>query len=150
MTRYVEIILPTGSSWFQTVFIGCPSNPWQYKTQPDKVNLFVGSLVFHKTGIMHNIKLNRILAASVISFHETFSGIIGNWQYGKYKDSTHHTLHHKIISVLSDTRIPMANVSNGKINSLKVLTTRIGWGSTFQKMAAVLQKFTVIDVASLG
>ena len=46
----------------------------------------------------------RILADSDLIFNEVFLGIIGNEQSEKYKDPTYNLLHHKIISVLADTK----------------------------------------------
>ena len=54
---------------------------------------------------MDKTKFKRILAATVLWFHGSFLEVIGNGPSGKYKDPNHHHLHHKIISILSDTRI---------------------------------------------
>ena len=63
------------------------------KTEHNKVKLFVDSLFFYKTGIAHNTKLKRILAASVITFHKSFLGIIVIEAPGKYKDLIHPHFH---------------------------------------------------------
>ena len=71
------------------------------------VKLFVDYMSVKKSGIMHNTKLKRILASSVLAFHKEFLGIIGNKPYGKYRYPTHHPFNKKLISVLSDNLISM-------------------------------------------
>ena len=50
-------------------------------------------------------KFKRILAATVLRFHGSILEVIGNEPSGKYKDPTHHYFHHRIISILSGTKI---------------------------------------------
>ena len=75
--------------------------------EPDKVKYFVDSLFSQKTGIMHNTNLKHLLAASVMIFHESFIGIIGNEPSGNYKYPNHHPFRHKTICVPSETIISM-------------------------------------------
>ena len=105
------------------------------------MKFFVDDLFANKKVIINNMKLMRIIAASVMILHDACLVIIGNKPYGKHTDSTHHPFNQNIISVYSDTIISMATfLKLGKMKSVKVLTTRMCWGSKFQKLAAVLQR----------
>ena len=64
-------------------------------------------LFVHRTQLTYKTKCKRIIAATVLRFHEAFLEIIGNEPSGKYKYPTHHPFHHKIISVLAETQISM-------------------------------------------
>ena len=77
------------------------------KTEPGLVNYFVKSLFVHKTKLTDKTKFKRILSATILIFYDIFLGIIGNYQYGNYKDTTHHIFHQKIISVIAETQISM-------------------------------------------
>ena len=60
------------------IYWGVPPTLENKQTEPDKVKLFVNYMFLHKTGILQNTKLKRIYATSVLLFHESFLGIIGN------------------------------------------------------------------------
>ena len=87
-------------------FMGAPPPSFDnIKTESKLVNLFVDALFVHRTHITHKTKFKRIIDATVLRFHGSFLEIIGNEPSGRYKDPTHHYFHHKIISVLADTKI---------------------------------------------
>ena len=67
--------------------------------------MFLNALFVHRTHISHKTKFKRILAATVLRFHGSFLEVFGNEPSGKYKYPTHHHIHHKIMSILSDTKI---------------------------------------------
>ena len=99
----------TLAHWFfnqsNEIYGGFPTTLDNIKTEPDFMNFFVSYLFFHKTHITHKTKFKRILAATVLIFRDAFLGIIGNESSGKYKYPNHHPFHHKIISVLVETKI---------------------------------------------
>ena len=88
-------------------FLGRPSNPLQYKNITWFGEFLFDSLFFHRTQLTYKTKFKRILATTVLIFHEAFLGIIGNEPFFKYKDSTHHTFLQKSISVISETQLSM-------------------------------------------
>ena len=95
----LERLFLTGSLSYQIMFMGRPWNPWRYKNRT-WFGDFYGDLLFvHRTQLTHKTKFKRILAATVLRFHEAFIGIIGNELSGKYKDPNHHPFLHKIISL---------------------------------------------------
>ena len=75
------------------------------KTEPESVKLFVNALFVHRTHIRQNTKFKNILAATVLRFHGSFIEVIGKEPSVKYNDPTHHHLHHKIMSILSESNI---------------------------------------------
>ena len=102
------------------------------------MNLFDDSLFAHRTQLTQKAKFKCILAATVMRFHHAFLVIIGNEPSAKYKDPTHHHFHHKIISVLADTKISIQNfrkwqdeviASFNEINWLAVDIAKVGQGS---------------------
>ena len=102
------------------------------------MNLFVASPFFHRTQLTHKTNFKRIFAATILRFHDAFLGIFGNEPSGKYKDPTHLPFHHKIISVLAETKNLMENfrkwqdeVITGftKTNWLVVDVSKVGQGS---------------------
>ena len=99
----------TLAHWFfkqsNDIYGGTPPSLYNIKTEPDLVNLFVDALFVHRTHIMDKIMFKCILDATVLRFHGSFFEVIGNEPSGKYKDLTHHYFHHKIISIISDTKI---------------------------------------------
>ena len=76
------IFVKTLSHWFfkvsNDIYGGVPPTLDGIKTEHEKVKLFLYSLSFNKTGIMHNTKLQRIIISYILIFHEAFLGIIGN------------------------------------------------------------------------
>ena len=66
------------------------------KTEPDKLKFFADSLIVNKSDIIHNTKLKRVIAASVLSYHQTLSAIIESKPAGEYKYSAHHTTSYKL------------------------------------------------------
>ena len=87
------------------IYGGTPPSLDDIKTEPKLVNLFVDALFVHRTHIVEKTKLKHILVATVLRFHGSFLEVIVNEPSGKYKDPTHHNFHHKIISILSETKI---------------------------------------------
>ena len=65
----------------------------------------MNSRFIHNTGIQHSTKLKRILAASVLIFHDAFLGIIVNEPSIKYNDTIHQTFNQTIISVPFEPKI---------------------------------------------
>ena len=98
------------ANWFYKVFSDIHGSFTQTLddiwTEYEKVQLFVNSRFIHNTGIQHSTKLKRILAASVLIFHDAFLGIIVNEPSVKYKDTIHQTFHQTIISVPFESNIP--------------------------------------------
>ena len=101
------------SHWFfkqsNGIYGGTPPSLDDIKTEPYLVNFFFECLFFHRTQLTQKTKFKRILAATVLIFHDGFLGIIGNEASDKYKDTTHHPFHHKILSVIVETQISMEN-----------------------------------------
>ena len=101
----------TLSRWFfnqsNYIYGGVPPTIDNIKTELDLVNYFFDSLIFHRTQLTYKTNFKRILATTVLIFHEAFLGIIGNEPFFKYKDSTHHTFLQKSISVISETQLSM-------------------------------------------
>ena len=87
--------------------MGVPLTLDNIKTEPDLVNFFVDFLFVYRTQLTHKTKLKRILAATVLRFHEAFLGMIENEPSGLYKDPTHHTFLQKIIFVFAETQVSM-------------------------------------------
>ena len=97
----------TLSNWFfkhRMIFMGAPLQVFTISKQNPNwwFWFFMNSLSTECTS--HKKKFKRILAANVLRFHGSFLEIIGNEPSGKYKDPTHHNFHHRIISVLVDTK----------------------------------------------
>ena len=87
------------------IYVGVTPTLYDIQTESEKIKLFVNSIFVHNTGIQHNTNLKRILAASVLRFHDEFLGIIRNEPSGKYKYPIHHPFQQKIICVLSETKV---------------------------------------------
>ena len=72
----------TLAHWFfkqsNYIYGGVPPTLDDIKTEPDLVNLFVNSLFVYRTQLTQKTKFKRILAASVMRFHDAFREIIGN------------------------------------------------------------------------
>ena len=85
------------------IYGGNPPKSWRYQNRT-----WIGEFDCWCTLCPQNAhygQFKRILAATVLRFHGSFLEVIGNEPSGKYKDPTHHYFHHKIISILSDTKI---------------------------------------------
>ena len=82
-------------------------------TVTEKDKLFVNLFFLYNSDIQHNIKLKRILAASVLRYHHVFIGIIRNEPFGKCTDTSHHTFYQKIISILSENEVSDQTFKNG-------------------------------------
>ena len=74
------------------IYGGVPTTLKDIKIDPGLVNLFVEYLFVHKTQLTHKTNFKRILAATIMIFHEEFLGMIRNEPSGKYRDTTHHPL----------------------------------------------------------
>ena len=72
----------TLAHWFfnksNDIYGGVPPILDNMKTEPDLVNLFVDSLFFHRTQHTNKKTFKRIVAATIMRFHDVFLGIIGN------------------------------------------------------------------------
>ena len=90
-----------------------------------------------------------IIAATVLRFHDAFLGIIGDESSDKYKDPTHHPFHHKIISILAETKISIETFHKWQGEFVASFNKTIGWRLTFQKLAKVWQKGMSVVVVSL-
>ena len=98
----------------------------------------------------HKKKFKRILAANVLRFHGSFLEIIGNEPSGKYKDPTHNYFHHKIISVLADTKNSIDTFHKWQDEVIAGFNKINGWLLTLQNLVKVLQKGMLIVVPLLG
>ena len=131
----------TLAHWFfkksNVIYGGLPPTFDNKQTAPDLVNLFAGSLFVYRTQLTYKTKFKRILDATVLIFNNAFLGIIGNEPSGKYKDTTHHTFYHKIISVIIKAQISIKNFRRwqdeviagfNKRNWLAVDVSKVGQG----------------------
>ena len=72
----------TLAHWFfkqsNDIYGGTPPRLDDIKIEPESVNFFVYLMIFHRTELTHKTKFNRILADTVLIFHDAFLGIIGH------------------------------------------------------------------------
>ena len=94
------------------------------QTEPKNLKLFVDSIFVQKTRITHTTKLKRIIADSIMIFHQAFSSIIGNKPYGKYKDPNHHPFHKENVSNLSEKWISMETFRKCQNEAIEGLNNR--------------------------
>ena len=132
------------------IYGGTPPSLDDIKTEPESVKFFVNALFFQRLRIMHKKKFKRILAATVLRFHGSFLEIIGNESSVKYKYPTHNYFHHKIISVLADTKNSIDTFHKWQDEVIAGFNERNGWLLTLQNLVKVLQKGMLIVVPLLG
>ena len=115
----------TLSHWFfkqsNNIYGGVPLHLEDIKTEPDLVKNNFDLLFVHRTQITHKTKFNRMIAATVLKFHEAFLGIIGNEPSGKYKYPTHHHFLQKSFPFFHEHKFQWRPFTNGKMKSLQVL-----------------------------
>ena len=87
------------------IYGGTPTSLDNIKIEPEFAILFVDLLFVQRTHITHKTKFKLLLADTILIFHGSFLEIIGNEPSGRYEYATHHYFHHRIISVLSETKI---------------------------------------------
>ena len=114
------------------------------------MNFLVDLLFSHRKKLTKKAKFKRIIAATVMRFHDAFLGIVGNKPSGKYKDPTHNPFYHKIISVFVETHISMETLRQWQDEFIAGFNKKNSWQLTFQKLAKVLQKRMLLVVALLG
>ena len=114
------------------------------------MNLFVDLIFFHIIELTHKTKFKRILADTVLIFHDAFLGIIGNETSVNYKDPTHHHFYHKIIPVLADTQVSVETFCKWQDEVIAGFNNNICWPLTLQKLVMFLKKSMSIVVVSLG
>ena len=131
------------------IYGGTPPSLDDIKTEPELVNLIVDALFVHRTHIMDKTEFKRILAATVLRFHGSFFEVIGNEPLGKYKYTTHHHFHHKIIYILSDTRFSIQTFQKWQDEVISGFNEKIGWMLPLRKLVRVLPKGMSIVVLLL-
>ena len=112
---------------YNDIYGGIPPTLDNTKTEPYLVNLFVDLMFVHIAQLTHKTNLKSILAATVLIFHYTILGIIGNEPPGKYNDPTHHPFHHKIISFLVETQISMETFRKWQDEVISGFNEKVGW-----------------------
>ena len=150
MTKELERLFPIGSSRFKIrIYLGFPPTIYDIQTEHWKVKLLVDSLFFNKSDIMNNTTLKPIFIASVLIFHPVFLEIIGNEYSSKYKDPTYHPFIQENPFSLVDMRFPLITFRKWKNEFVQRFNKKNWLGSTFQHLAAGVQKVTPESVACL-
>ena len=107
------------------------------------------SLFFHRTDITHKTNFKRILAATILIFHDAFLGIVANKASGKYKVPTHYPFHHKITPIIPETKMSMETFNRCQDEVIEGFNGVNGLWLTFQKLSKFMQKGILIVFASL-